>query len=100
MDYRLNGTGIRVRFPTRTRDFSLLHSVQTISEARPPSTPVGTEDSFCRCRASGLEADHLYLRPRLGTVKLYLRSPKRLYGVMLASRKGKLCPCGFVTIMG
>jgi hypothetical protein len=43
MGYRLEGWGL---IPSRARDFSLLHSIQTISEAHSASYEIGTEVSF------------------------------------------------------
>jgi hypothetical protein len=40
------GLTAEVRFSTGTREFSLLHSVQTGSEAYPASYPIGTVGSF------------------------------------------------------
>jgi hypothetical protein len=42
-----------VRFPERTRNFSLHHRVQTGSEARPASYPMGTRGSFAGSKVPG-----------------------------------------------
>jgi hypothetical protein len=49
----------RVRFPAGVRDFSLLHSIQTSSEAHPSYYPVGTRGSFPGVKWPGREADNL-----------------------------------------
>jgi hypothetical protein len=59
----------RVRFPT-PQDFSLLHNVQTGSEAHQASYPMGM-------------ITHLYLVPKPKMVELYLHSPVRLHGIVL-----------------
>jgi hypothetical protein len=48
----------RVRFPVGARDFSLLHSVQTGSGARPPSYPMGTRGFFPATKRLGHEVNH------------------------------------------
>jgi hypothetical protein len=50
MGYELDGWG---RF-----DFSLLHSVQTVSGAHPASYPTGTVGSFLGGKSAEREADH------------------------------------------
>jgi hypothetical protein len=42
-----------VQFPARTRDYSLLHSVQTGSWTHPTSSPKCTEVFICRGKAVG-----------------------------------------------
>jgi len=51
--YGLDDLGSMVRFPAGAGNFSLHHSVQNGSEARPASYPVGTRDSFPRGKAVG-----------------------------------------------
>jgi hypothetical protein len=42
----MDGRSIRVPLPTGTREFSLLHSVQTDAEDHPASYPTDTGGSF------------------------------------------------------
>jgi hypothetical protein len=42
-----------VRFPAAAKDFSLLHSVQTVSGAHPAACPIGTRGSFLWGKAVG-----------------------------------------------
>jgi hypothetical protein len=57
--YELDDRGSGARFPEKFRNFSLLHRVQTGSEAYQASNPVGTEGSFLGGKAGGRgEADH------------------------------------------
>jgi hypothetical protein len=52
---RATGYGLdgRVRFPAGVTDFSLLHSVQTGSEAHPASYTIDTGGSFPGNKAAG-----------------------------------------------
>jgi hypothetical protein len=47
-----------VRFLAGSRDFSLLHSVQTASGAHPASYPMGTEAGYSVVKRPRREADH------------------------------------------
>jgi hypothetical protein len=47
-----------VRFPVETRDFSLLHCIQTGYGAHPVSYPMGNEGSFSKGKWQGREAGH------------------------------------------
>jgi hypothetical protein len=47
-----------VWFPTKARDFSLFHSVQTGPEAHSASYPMGAGGSFPKGKAAGRETDH------------------------------------------
>jgi hypothetical protein len=62
-----------VRFPAE-QNFTLLHSVQTGSEAHPASYTMGIRGNFPWGKAAGDEAD-LNLVPRSEMVELYLHSP-------------------------
>jgi hypothetical protein len=42
-----------VRFTAETRDFSLFHSIQTVSEALPGAYKMGTGGSFFGGKAAG-----------------------------------------------
>jgi hypothetical protein len=48
----------RKEFDSRQGYFSLLHSVQTRSEAHPASYAMGTGGSFPKGKADGEQADH------------------------------------------
>jgi hypothetical protein len=65
----------RVQFLVETRDFSLLHSIQTSSMAYPASNPMGTGGTKL--------TTHLHLVPKLRNMELYLHSPIGLHGVVL-----------------
>jgi hypothetical protein len=56
-----------VRFSAKARDFSLLHSVQTVSGAHPSSYPMGIGCFPPGIFSSGLEADHSH--PSIDEVK-------------------------------
>jgi hypothetical protein len=60
LGYGLYDRGSRVRFPTRSGNFSLHHRVQNGSGAHPASYPVGTRVSFSggKVRRPGREANH------------------------------------------
>jgi hypothetical protein len=47
-----------VRFPEGAKDFSIIHSVQTGSEANPASYSMGTKGSVPGVKQSRREADH------------------------------------------
>jgi hypothetical protein len=68
--------------PSRVKKFSLLHVVQTCSEAHPASYPMGTGGFFLGGKAAGREADHS--PPTNAEVKktwIYTSTP--LYAFML-----------------
>jgi hypothetical protein len=48
--YMLDGQG---SIPVRTKDFSLLHNIQTSSGAHPASCTMGTGESFPRVKVPG-----------------------------------------------
>jgi len=50
--------GSGVPFPAEAGNFSVLHRVQTGSEAQPPSYPVGTGPSFPRVKRPERESDY------------------------------------------
>jgi hypothetical protein len=53
LGYGLDDRGSGVRFPARTWNFSLNHSVQNGSGAHPASYPMGTRGSFPGGKAAG-----------------------------------------------
>jgi hypothetical protein len=59
------------------RNCSLVHNIQTGSEAHPASYPMDMGRSFPGGKADGREklTTHLHLVPRLRMVKIYLHSP-------------------------
>jgi hypothetical protein len=67
------------------KEFSLLHVVQTGSEAHLASFPTGTGDSFPWGKADGgiKLITHFQLALRLRKYDLYTHSPIRLHGVVL-----------------
>jgi hypothetical protein len=73
----------RLGFDSQHRKIlSLLHSVQTGSEAHPFSYPVGTGGSFPVVKRKELTTD-LHLVSRSRKVELYLHSRICLHGIML-----------------
>jgi hypothetical protein len=79
--YWLDG---RDSIPARTRDFSLLHSIQNGSWAYPASYPMGTESCIPGVRRQEREDNHTpHLVPRSIMLELYLHSPMRLHDVVL-----------------
>jgi hypothetical protein len=77
--------GFRITFTVEARDFSLLHNVQTGSEAHPASYKMGTGDFSLRvmCNRGVKLTTHLNLVQRLRMVELHLHSPICLHGVVL-----------------
>jgi hypothetical protein len=70
------GWKTKVQFPAETKHFSLLHTVQTGSEAHRASYAIG--------RGRGVKlATHPHLFPRSRMAELYLQFLIRLHGVML-----------------
>jgi hypothetical protein len=53
LGYGIDDRGSRIRFPVRTGNFSLHHSVQNSSGAHPASYPMGTRGSFPGGKAAG-----------------------------------------------
>jgi hypothetical protein len=51
--YGLDDQGSGVRFSARAENFSLLHHVQTCSDAHPSTYPMGIGDSFPESKAAG-----------------------------------------------
>jgi hypothetical protein len=51
--YGVDNRGIEVRFPARSRIYSLFHSINTSSEVHPASYPVGTGCYFSGVKAAG-----------------------------------------------
>jgi hypothetical protein len=92
--YGLDGRGIGVRFLSRSRDMSLLHSFQTGSEAYPASYTMGTGDSFPGVKAPGgmKLTSHLNLVPRSRTVELCLHSPIDVFMTWCIISAGKALP--------
>jgi hypothetical protein len=85
---RAMGWTIGVRFPSGAKYFCLLHSVQTGSEVLPACCPVDTRVFSRRQSVQGVKlTTHIHVLPRSRIVELYLRSPTRLYVVLL----NKLC---------
>jgi hypothetical protein len=73
-----------VGFPARTRNYSLIHTVQTDSGTHPVSYPMSTGVSFSGESGWGVKlTTHLHLVPRSIKVELWLHSPIRLHGVVL-----------------
>jgi hypothetical protein len=70
--------------PGSSRNFSLLHVIQTGSWAHPAFYPKGIGGFFSGIKRVGREADHSHLVARSIMVKLYLHSPIRLHGVLLS----------------
>jgi hypothetical protein len=79
------GLDDRGSIPGRAEQFSLRHSVQTLSGIHPVFYPMGTGDSSPVCRAAGgvKLTTHLHLVPRSRMMELYLHFPIRLDGVVL-----------------
>jgi hypothetical protein len=69
---------------TQGKDFSLLHNLQTGSDAHPASYTVGTGASFPEGYSSRSEkpTTHLHLVLRLRMVTLYLHTPICLHGLV------------------
>jgi hypothetical protein len=73
-----------VRFPAVVRDFSVLHSVQTVSDTHSASYPVGAGAHSPGVSGRGMKLTiHLHLEPRTRMVELYLHSLIRLHGVVV-----------------
>jgi hypothetical protein len=64
-----------VQFLAAESDYSVLHTVQTGSEAHTASYPMGNRIFSPGAKRQGREADRLYLVPRSRIVELYLHSP-------------------------
>jgi hypothetical protein len=81
-----------VRVSEWTRDFSVLHSVQSGSGAHPAFYPVGSGCSIPSGKiVRGVKLTTLLrLVPRSRMVELYLHSPIRLHGVVLNEAQGQL----------
>jgi hypothetical protein len=71
-----------VLLPAGTRDFSLLHSVETGSGAHPASYPMSNGVLPPGVKRRGYEAD-LHPVPRSGIVELYLYSTICILGIEL-----------------
>jgi hypothetical protein len=65
--YGLGGRGFRVQFSVQARDFSLLRSVQAVSDAHSAFCSMGTGGSIPGVKRQGREADHL--PPSIAEVK-------------------------------
>jgi hypothetical protein len=79
--YGLDGQGF---IPNGGQDFSLLHNVQTITEAHPASYPVGTRISSTGVKRRSMKlTTHLHVLLRSRMMELYLHSLTRLRGVVL-----------------
>jgi hypothetical protein len=59
---------------------SLLHFVQTASEAHPASYPVGTGFFFPGAKAAGLEADHVTpINAKVKKMQVYTSTPPYIF---------------------
>jgi hypothetical protein len=73
MDYGLEG---QVRFLTRIRDFSLLHSIETTSGVHAGPFSMGTGATFRGIEMAGMNLiTHLHLVSRSIMAEQYLHSP-------------------------
>jgi hypothetical protein len=72
-----------VRFQEGVRAFSLFHSVETGSGARPTCYPMGTGGLSLEIKRPGHEAGHQLLPRWVKKVELYLHFRVGLYGVVL-----------------